>query len=71
MVGNGGGAGEVTLLEATIRSYNTVYAQTSALKSLNAYLGDKVGEVKEDVLARDLEEMVDRLGEALEGYKKQ
>ena len=50
--------------------YNTVYASTSMIKSLNTYLGETVGEVKQVTLQQDLDEMVTKLTEALKPYKK-
>jgi hypothetical protein len=50
--------------------YNTIFASTSSVKSLNTYLGEQVGEVKGELLRTDLEEMMTRLTEALTPYKK-
>jgi len=50
--------------------YNTIYASTSTVKSLNTYLGERVGQVKIDLLEKDLTEMIDRLTEALRRFKK-
>ena len=50
--------------------YNTIYAHVSAVKSLNTYLGDQVGDVKTDVLGQDLDAMIEQLTEALRPYKK-
>lgn len=50
--------------------YNTIFASTSAVKSLNGYLGSEVGDVDAEVLKKDLDEMVERLTEALRPYKK-
>jgi len=50
--------------------YNTVYAETSLVRSLNGYLGKEVGDVNSEALAKDLDEMVARLTEALAKYKK-
>ena len=50
--------------------YNTIYAHVSAMKSLNTYMGEKVGDVKTDVLSQDLDQMVQQLTDSLRKYKK-
>ena len=50
--------------------YNTIYASTSVVKSLNTYLGQNVGDVDSEALESDLEDMISKLSEALRRFKK-
>lgn len=50
--------------------FNTVFGSVSSIKSLNSYLGERVGDVKSELLEKDIDEMLARLTEALTPYKK-